>query len=258
MTQKTKRTLRTALFFFLLMGMQNAFGGLPGDVDQNNKIDLGDAIYAIQVNAGIRGQPFADYNVTTFFPIHFGDFWTFSQNEGGTQTWSVAPVHETVNGVQTFRLNYGGGDYDCFTTDLQGLWVHKNEDPYGTVVFNPPVWNSPYRFEVGQTHQSSFNGIYTSSGQTFTVSGHFTMSALTIEEVTVPAGVFPNCLKMMKSAQFRILNGSTIVGYSGYTEICWYAPNVGMVRWDRHTVDGGNYERQLISATVNSVSYPIQ
>jgi len=59
-----------------------------------------------------------------------------------------------------------------------------------------------------------------------------------VEDVTVPAGTFSDCLKIYRQR-----------GFSGFTpRIVWVCPNMGVVK----SVNGGNRLMELTDVTLNN------
>ena len=243
------------LFLGTAFPLDSIGAGLPGDVDGNNSVGLEEAVYALQTVAGIK-TAWQNGNVSTYWPMHFGDSWVYQRAEGGTQTNSVSTAYELVNGVQTIRFNYGGSSYDCYTMDGNGMWLHKTAGTDFEVIFDPPQQNSPYVLLVGEHHIADSQGTGTYMQTPFILEGNFMLTLLGFETITVPAGTFDNCLKYSRSGHKVVKDGmGNVVQVNAYVDVTWSAPGVGVVKQYRKSEDGGVIDLELMYANVDGEFY---
>ena len=165
-----------------------------------------------------------------YFPLGIGTSWTYNTTDDG--------------GTWTTRRNIGdngeflGIDFTVhFNEEHDGVW--KNRMWLG-VTFNSLVWwgfqdtSSKYLASFGLTYVvepvtgTQANGGTTSGfltiGSQITIAnfqGSYVIEA--IEDVTVPAGTFQNCIKMHEIE-------NTPGGLADFH--VWYAPEVGPIKYD--------------------------
>jgi hypothetical protein len=181
------------------------------------------------------------YNPARYFPLQEGDEWTYAYTLNGN-TMSPLEVFigdtEWVNGVEAIRYNMSSPtpneyDYYCFTTrDPEGLKQPKIYwATFGIyIVFDPPRMVFPANFKLGEVYEQPYGYTqYSIDDDSIvgTFTGSETVTLESIEEVTVPAGTFRNCLKVVTSTYSQ--NGDWV---EGIDEITWYSPKVGMVKHD--------------------------
>jgi hypothetical protein len=193
------------------------------------------------------------YNIAEYFPLGQGDTWIWEYDGDETQTISGT---ETINGVVTAKRIDEDGDYELFTNS-NGITLYKNYDAddlegcgWSQSVFTPPITATPAEVSIGAKYTSNFTTNYTNcrgESKTTTSSMEFTVEG--IEDVTVPAGTFKDCLKLkMKSNNMFSDEGQIQSG----EETIWLAKGVGEVK----SIPTNGDPDDLISATVSGVHYP--
>ncbi len=159
--------------------------------------------------------------------------------------------YEIINGVNAIQLAYYDSDYfnmtkmddyNLLSYDSVYMYMHGerqvgdpdwNDDPIGLATFTPPIQIKRH-MKIGDSYTSS--STYTDPlGNTGTFS--ITVTLLGIEDVTVDAGYFPDCLKVEYSFP------------DGNTDIEWMAKDVGTVK----SIDEEHYE--LDKAMVKGKTY---
>jgi len=186
------------------------------------------------------------YNPEDYFPLQQGNEWTYAFTLNGNTLPSLEVFidgTDLVNGVETIKYNMSSPvpneyDYFCYTIDSEGLKQHKwYWATFGTYsIFDSPRIEIPSNFKWGEVHEESLS--YTTyniddNSLVGTFTGSETVTFESIEDVTVPAGTFNNCLKV------SIALAATLGDWTqGFDEILWLAHGVGMVK--HHTT---NYER---------------
>lgn len=269
MDTRRMSTVNAAAVVFALFIAGAVCAETPGDIDHDGKVGLPESIHALQVTAGIAPTVPAGLQLAAYFPMHAGDKWFYASSEGGTITHSVSPDPETVNGVATIRFNYGG-NYDCYTMDDTGWWQHKISESSGlTTTLEPPQQIFLNNVAAGAHFTSHGQGPAIYFGMPFSHEGEMQVSALGFEDVSVPGGTFPNCLKMSRSA-FKLLkdaSGATVL-VRGYMAISWLAPDIGLVKETNRFFTGlmnsgalntatGIVDMELTGAVVNGVNYGV-
>jgi hypothetical protein len=192
------------------------------------------------------------YNIVDYFPLGQGDTWIWEYDGDETQTISGT---ENISGVDAAKMIDEDGDYQLFTNS-NGLTYYKKYDAddlegcgWSQSVFTLPPTVIPAEVSIGAKYSSTFTSNYTNcrgESKTTTSSMEFTVEG--IEDVTVPAGTFKDCLKIKhKSSNMFSDEGQIESG----EETVWLAKGVGRVK-----AIGTDYLDELISATVGGVSYP--
>jgi|GEM_PF-2122735 len=184
-------------------------------------------ILIFMVMAFLRANVSA-YNMAEYFPLHQGDEWTYSTTVNGITTEGKAVVSgtEQVNGVETIKMGV-----HCVVMDSEGLKTYKWERPeFGQVyIYDPPELTFPAHFSLGDVYQQSYkNSICSLDGGTLldtsTVSETVTLES--VEDVTVPAGTFKDCLKVHYSITYQNSSGE----YGELEDSNWFARNVGRIK----------------------------
>jgi len=171
----------------------------------------------------------AAYNMAQYFPLHQGDEWTYlsTLNNGApVEIKSVVSGPELVNGVETMKI---GVHYRVM--DSEGLKTYRWDRPeFGQFyIYDPPELTFPAQFSLGDSYQQSYtNSIYSLDDGTLldtgTVSETVTLEA--VEDVSVPAGTFKDCLKVHYSITYQNSSGE----YGELEDSNWFFRNVGGVK----------------------------
>jgi hypothetical protein len=195
------------------------------------------------------------YYIAEYFPLAQGDTWTYRDTVDGDSSTSTISGTETINGVVAAKRIDEDGDYELFTNS-NGLTYYKKYDAddlegcgWSQSVFTPPI-TIPAEVSIGAKYTSNFTTNYSNcrgESKTTTSSMEFTVEG--IEDVTVTAGTFKDCLKLkMKSNNMFSDEGQIQSG----EETTWLAKGVGEVK----SVPTNGDPDELTSATVGGVSYP--
>jgi len=143
---------------------------------------------------------------------------------------------ELVNGEETIKrevlVNESVDSYYCATLDSEGFKMHKEHRPAigNYFIFDPPFLVSPATFDVGSVSQSAYSILVYSIAtdahlDTATASG--TISFESVEDVTVTAGTFEDCLKISTSSSSQSPTSGIVTEFE---DISWYAYKVGRVK----------------------------
>lgn len=198
-----------------------------------------------------------------FFPLAAGNSWTYRLNGFSTETLTVLPGTQSINGVPTFKLGQSDGVANFFTNDGSGIrWHGQSASEFvpgvGTLSFlgwfsNPVVLVGPHA-TVGQQISGSgtMNLAITGVG---TVSVGFTSVSTVeaVETITVPVGT-------AQALRLRVVfNAAGIVQVPGVgqgvpvdlseTDVYWAVDGIGPIRL-QSTFDGFTDDDQLISTNV--------
>ena len=183
----------------------------------------------------VGGKAFS-YDLLEYFPLSQGSYWVYDCKDADDH-WSwqekyVNENYETIHGVNAIQRVYydsdyqnmiSPDDYDLLSWDSQYIYLHGTnqvgnppwrDDPIGLSVHDPALTIKRF-MNVGESHtctstETDPNGNMSSVSLTTTLLG--------IENVSVPAGDFSNCLKV----QISFSNGDT--------DLMWWAKGVGEVR----------------------------
>jgi len=210
----------------------------------------------------MRGNVSA-YDMAEYFPLNQGDTWIYA----GTTNHPLETIYlpysekrvingtEVVNGVETTKKWLGpeiGNNYWCWAIDSEGVkkhkWYHEGFGYY--IVYDPPEIYFPARLDVGETYQGSFAAtVYSIDDDSilYTVTGNNSITLESVEDVTVIAGRFKDCLKFIFFEKWQTTDGSMA---RETEQTIWYARNVGLISG---TSVGGT--AGLICAKVNGVHY---
>jgi hypothetical protein len=213
------------------------------------------------------------YNVAEYFPLGIEDTWTYLED---TSDYFTSTVTETViiDGVEAKKLHddYGDdGSYNLFTIDTIGLRKYEfyeydtADDSWERQIYDPPITILPAEVSIGTVQNFDATVYYSDSNDlstTGTISGNMTVEG--IEDVTVPAGIFVDCLRLKLTQIFTFSDGSHSYSYADEVTI-WIARGVGIVRSrgsgeyaiDGEVVNTDAWGDVLVSATVGGVSYPV-
>ncbi|MBN1460496.1 MAG: S-layer homology domain-containing protein [Armatimonadetes bacterium] len=189
-------------------------------------------------------MPDSPYDVTEHFPLGGGDTWVYEATEG-VYSKTVSGIQE-VDGVDYAQIiNQTDGGIDYWRGAPEGLYLGGFYDPEeGTITFNPPVLipNGLFPADTGSQATTAYQDGTTELGP---VTLEWTFVA--VEDITVPAGTFSDCMK---------LHINMNMGDGGTDEFhLWVARGVGIVKRDTGSFGGDDWEI-LLSADVGRAQYP--
>lgn len=193
------------------------------------------------------GGNVAAYDMVEYFPLNQGDEWIYINNyfgDGQLPVKTVIEGTELVNGVETIK--FGGS---CYVMDSEGLKKYKQGVPGDNyLIFDPPRIIFPAQFDVGETYLNSVSAKVYSSDDTLTdiYPGNDTVILGNVNDVTVPAGTFKDCLKIYTYSSLFLEH------YGGVIKTEWYARNIGLIKSIDYDCSVVNV---LLSATVDGVHY---
>ena len=172
---------------------------------------------AIRIQDGTEPQPQLD--LSGYFPLRSGNFWTYRYQDESLYTLKVLPGTKDVCGVQTKIIQDTDGFTEYMTNDIWGIRLHAQiQLPSGTaIVYHPPI-TIAYKSQADNT-------TVTSSGTAITPSGNFFYSSsftttFTPVNVSTPLGTFTTITQ----------TGTITIGGSTTSFSMNLAKNVGIVR----------------------------
>jgi hypothetical protein len=199
------------------------------------------------------------YDIADYYPLVQGFSWTYQETENGSTEEYTETIDgsEDVNGVTTKKQVRDDGAYVCLLFDSEALKLYKEVAPrFGYLIYDPPHGYFPAEADIGQT--SSYSSGWTlydlsdSPTDGGTIGSSLTLEA--VEDVSVPAGNFPGCLRFYYLRQYN----SQVTGEIDIIEGTVYlAPDVGMVK-DEYTYQEYDDQGVLVdewTGVKNLVSY---
>jgi hypothetical protein len=217
-------------------------------VRKEGKMRLGKCWIAIafifMVVSFMRGNVSA-YDMDEYYPLTQGDKWTYVFTLNGNSMPDLEVFvdgTEVVNGVETIKWNMSSPfpseyDYYCYAWDSEGLKNYKtNWVTFGVyVIYNPPVMYFPANMKAEENYEGPYSYMEYSIDDDSIVeqsTGSETITLESVEDVTVPAGMFKDCLKISMSASYNTEygEGGDDFGEEGFDMTIWLARWVGMVK----------------------------
>ncbi|MCB2209397.1 hypothetical protein KQH62_00760 [bacterium] len=211
------------------------------------------------------------------FPVSDNGTWTYQYDDGDTYTMSVEST-----GQDTFTLTQEFDEDDVAEDDeivltmdfycsseglLQGnfaqidLFSEEGEDTpeinFETVEWTGETLPAMELMEIGYTWTATYTleGEFNIQGMESTAEAVVTIEYVIadIEEVTVPAGTFPQAYRIDSNSDIAMSMGmgESIVPFSGYdfNSSVWYVENVGMVK-TQDEFSGMSSEIELIDSSL--------
>lgn len=240
-----KRIVGVSLLWICMTGL--SWGASWGDINGDGSIGIPEAIYALQVNSGIRplggtqrydmGEYFMSPGTYEYRQKNYGN--TLSQPVVSQGIMSVS--RETLGGKEYLVANNG---LDYYLSHSTGLFYsgYKSTPTSEIKWFSAPIIMGSRSMAPGDV----FTNFYEDPAGTL-LYRDFTF--LGIEDVTVPAGTFVGCLKYAIKSQ----SPSNI-----RSEVSYFAPGVGLVKRSRLQTNYGTswtgYTNELISAKIGTTN----
>lgn len=219
------------------------------------------------------------FRTADYFPLNLGDTWTMREVERNItdegEEIDIEIDTNTVFGTEKVKsvIAMKRGDenawYDLMT-NTDGVKLYKSyelDDDDGMLneiieTYNPPLVFLPAGLSVGT--RGTFKSTVThKESRGFKATGKVTVEMVVegIEDVTVPAGTFRDCLRIK---MWRYLIAKKVGHEESYEGRLWLARNIGLVKSESTSIDkqGGVVEeieeetQELLSATVGGVNYP--
>jgi len=223
---------------------QTIHAGVLGDIDQNNAIGLPEAIYSLEVTAGMKASD--ETNTVDFKNYYFNDGAEFFykkisfDSSTGTQLINYEyayHVAKELNNVPTLiECWYGSSTYQEYYST-----VDNNSNYYITGDY----WNGYYgsNIQIG-TKTMTAGDVYSSTYEINQFPYWCEYKCLGFEDIETPAGQFKDCLKMSK-----------IFSYEWGVLFSHYYPNVGLVK-QVYASNQNSFTLDLVACRTNTVTYP--
>ena len=207
-----------------------------------------------------------DVNLSDYYSLLDGNIWVYDKKtkEGEGEEVFEIDGQETVGGVAALKLFIGDANYQLLNKNEYGIVMLKKYDlSNGEYLdFDPYVMVFPFSENNGKVYEFACreygkdNNLHNdASGK-----GRVIVQNMGREDVEVPAGSFPQCVKLLVYLEGSLNNGDN----GKMNETTWFAKNVGMVKkiiegsdYDSNTKETSSYttELQLKQATVNGSAY---
>ena len=190
-----------------------------------------------QESPGLSEVPFiplntVQYQSSDYFPLYYGTLWEYIVNGYLNDTTRILPKPVEVNGVMTTVARDKGGLKEYYTSDSNGIMLHRLYEPDVSIkhigkvnlslTFIPPLQMAADIINIGQTFESS--GIIRTNSLpivgTMRVPYSSSFSLVSTENITVPAGNF-DVLKI--SGDITLLNETLSTTY-------YLAEDIGIVK----------------------------
>jgi len=199
---------------------------------------------------GLQAQA---YDLQDYYPLQVGDvrLYIVSETEDGQTRVFLErePISrtETIGGAESFiigelYMDCCNEEYDAFAWDTDGLKMYREAEcengQFEVINFDPPALMGPRQFALGET-----------KNRTVLVDGENITAVQTleaVENVTVYAGTFSNCLRLRSRFDF----GDGDIEES----VSWYAEGIGLIKGEITQTEDGKTETetlQLAAAAVN-------
>jgi hypothetical protein len=209
----------------------------------------------------IRHEYGTTYNIVDYFPLAQGDTWIYRE-EDMELTIKIISGTEFINGVNAAKMIDEDGDYQLWTNS-NGIAWHKEYDAddipgcgWSQMIFNPPFNASGPVVSVGSTYASTSTLTATDcTGISVTASVSYEFRIEGVEDVTVFAGTFNDCIKIKGNLTTNYTDGSTATNEM----TIWLAEDLGQVKFISISSDGTTtniWTEDLVSSVVGGVTYP--
>ncbi len=206
-----------------------------------------------------------------FFPVSEDASWTFQYDTGETYKLTIDITGEdTFTITQTLNNDDLVASMDYFCTEegiLQGEFAQIDlldelgedglEIDFKTAEWTGHTLPNPDEVDVGSTWTSTYTlsgdmnvgALETTADATVTIN--YVVGA--IEEVTVPAGTFPQAYRVDSTSDMEITlsMGESVVPFSGfnYSSSTWYVEDLGMIK-SSDTFEGGSSAVELVDSSL--------
>jgi hypothetical protein len=198
-------------------------------------------------------------NISEYFPLGQGDTWTYREEDNQLTTKTVSGTQK-INGVDAVKVIDEDGDYQLWTNGNGIVWYKEYDADdipgcgWEQSIFSPPIHVSDLLVSVGSSYTSNTTLTQTDcTGKSSIASLSYEFTIEGIEDVTVPAGIFNDCLKI-----------KGVIAVNGGTQTqeitIWLAEGLGEVKSISIEKENGSIDEtwtdNLVSAVVGGVHYP--
>ena len=198
------------------------------------------------------------FDARSYFPLGVGYYWNYIDSSAVViDTTHTSIIFETVaSGYTTYvgiKFSEGMTDSLLFQIRPDGIYAIKPEESLVLKLL-------PTTFSVGDSwFVFTMDTSWDSASMNFTHVLKVIGRIKGLEDVSVPAGMFRNCVRVLDSqyVHFTVRAGGVVVYDTMYTDAImnfWLARNVGLVKSTDYDPSTGDYEYSyLISYSVSSV-----
>jgi hypothetical protein len=170
------------------------------------------------------------FSTREYYPLEVGDSWTYQTAYGGSLVLTITGTEE-ICGQQCVRLDSSSGDTSYWINDETGAYMARYVNSTSDYTdFCPPMKMTPPQLYLGLQSLNPFYdaGYFYPPGIPLgSLDGWSNFVVKGLEDVTVPAGTFPDCIR----ATFIFSYTEPVQGqYAIRTEESWYAKDVGIVK----------------------------
>jgi hypothetical protein len=170
------------------------------------------------------------FNTAEYYPLNVGDSWTYVTSNGGSVVLTITDTEE-ICGQQCVRLTSSSGGASYWYSDETGVWMTRYVNPTTDYTdFCPPMKLTPPQLYIGLQSLHPFYDagyFYPPDIPWGSIDGWSNFIVKGIEDITVPAGTFPDCVR----ATFIFSYTEPVQGqYAVRTEESWFAKDVGIVK----------------------------
>ena len=146
------------------------------------------------------------YNTPLYFPYAQGNKWTYAhqRSDESTEVTYVIEGAETFHGIEVPKKVQveNPEEYFCTSADpVYGIRDFKHHIGMAPeyLIYTPPAYVMPATMKPGDLHQSTSHLLRYNSDGTQKDTGSFYVTTFfeAVEEVSVPAGTFDSCLKLI-------------------------------------------------------------
>lgn len=249
------------LFCFVFVIVNSVWGGTVGDINSDGAVGLPEAIYALQVASGISSTSIepviSNVDLAEYFFVTNGEY----LYQKTVYPWSYQPTvstvlyycgSEMVNGVNMLTIEESGVGKSYYEVNSSGIvcagYPSDMAATPSTTWVTPPIIRGTRNMTKGDIFTNFFLPVDLSSASSYQSLFYEEDVFVGIEDVTVPAGTFPNCLKLLRKDFL-------------YISVDYYAKNVGMVK--RITTFAGSSPTfvtpnimELTFARIGDTTYP--
>ena len=216
-------------------------------------------------------------NMPDYCPIKEGSTYTYINEHGSTKTMRIIsvsdflqmPISNQFTSVSSFLGHVGFYDaehqsFNIYDWDERGFSeLHQcewDDDEIEELTFSQQRTILPKELEEGQSYSFDFDGFETQDGSRYRRrSGNVNVMFLGIENVSVEAGDFQNCVKVQSVTNERYDYVSGRVKEKRETCTKWYAYGIGLVKEECNEVEteDGETETEYSSLRLSSYSGPL-
>jgi hypothetical protein len=169
------------------------------------------------------------FSAPDYFPLQVGNWWDYIEEGSGEVSRTIVSGTKSINGTDTFAVQYPAGDKEYYTSDPNGVTLFGVYiiDPYytGDVLFSPPLLLLPNDTAIGSPEHVSSSS-YTLFSTTVNITARTRILAM--EDVATQNRVLKDCIKASVNLEYTDPDtGDTLIEE---TTTYWLYKNVGVVK----------------------------